>query len=77
MTTSAPATMPPYTNGISQSTDTSDTLHHVVNQITRNGSADTAFGTPCVVGERTLIPVARVMYGFGGGSGDTAVSGVP
>lgn len=69
MTSSTPATLAPSTNGVDHASDTGEALRQVIDKISRNSSADTAFGTPRVVGERTLIPVARVMYGFGGGSG--------
>ncbi|MBI2907850.1 MAG: sporulation protein YtfJ [Chloroflexi bacterium] len=39
---------------------------------------DRVFGRPEVIGEKTIIPVARVSYGFGGGFGrKKAGGGVP
>src|SRR4051812_41477434 len=35
-------------------------------EIGRAASAEAVFGQPRTVGERTIIPVARVAYGFGG-----------
>jgi uncharacterized spore protein YtfJ len=37
-------------------------------EIGRTASAEAVFGPPRTVGERTIIPVARVAYGFGGGA---------
>lgn len=69
MTTPASPTAAPATNGVDRSTETADAVRPIIDQLLRNGKADLAFGTPTTVGDRTLIPVARVMYGFGGGSG--------
>lgn len=37
--------------------------------------AHTVYGDPVVVGSRTVVPVARVVYGFGGGSDGTPGGG--
>ncbi|MFQ5656410.1 MAG: GerW family sporulation protein [Candidatus Methylomirabilales bacterium] len=37
-------------------------------QLQKGGGIKTVYGEPTVVQGRTLIPVARVAYGFGGGS---------
>jgi uncharacterized spore protein YtfJ len=37
-------------------------------EIGRGASAEAVFGPPRTVGGRTIIPVARVAYGFGGGA---------
>jgi uncharacterized spore protein YtfJ len=73
MTTSTLQTLAPPANGTVQSSESDAALRRVIDQFATNGKADVAFGTPHVIGDRTLIPVARVMYGFGGGAGtDTA-----
>ncbi len=41
----------------------------VVESLRERGSVNTVFGDPVVTGEKTVIPVARVAYGFGGGYG--------
>jgi uncharacterized spore protein YtfJ len=41
----------------------------VVESLRKRGTVDTVFGDPVVTGEKTVIPVARVAYGFGGGYG--------
>jgi uncharacterized spore protein YtfJ len=56
-------------NGVDTPPSTSDMLRRALEQLHINAKADLAFGTPRVVGQRTLIPVARVSCGFGGGSG--------
>jgi uncharacterized spore protein YtfJ len=73
MTSSTLQTVAPPANGTVQSSEVDAALRRVIDQFGSNGKADVAFGTPQVIGSRTLIPVARVMYGFGGGGGtDTA-----
>jgi uncharacterized spore protein YtfJ len=38
--------------------------------ITKNApSVKTVYGDPIITGEKTIIPVARIAYGFGGGFG--------
>jgi uncharacterized spore protein YtfJ len=69
MTSPASPAIASSSNGIDRSAETADVLRRVIDQLTTNGKADVAFGTPQVVGDRTIIPVARVTYGFGGGSG--------
>jgi uncharacterized spore protein YtfJ len=56
-------------NGIHPPPDTDAAVQRVVDQITTTAHVEVAFGAPRVIGERTLIPVAQVSYGFGGGSG--------
>ena len=56
-------------NGIQPPPETDEALRHVIDQVTTNAKAEVAFGAPRVIGEHTLIPVARVSYGFGSGSG--------
>jgi uncharacterized spore protein YtfJ len=41
----------------------------VLERLVKSGSVRTVYGDPVTVGGRTVIPVARVGYGFGGGFG--------
>lgn len=38
-------------------------------RLSTSGNARSIYGEPVSVGEKTIIPVARVSYGFGGGTG--------
>jgi uncharacterized spore protein YtfJ len=69
MTTPASPAIASSSNGITRPVETADALRRVIEQLTTNGKADVAFGTPKVIGDRTIIPVARVMHLFGGGAG--------
>ena len=44
-------------------------------QIPERATAAACFGTPATAGERTVIPVAEVTYGFGMGWGSGAATG--
>jgi uncharacterized spore protein YtfJ len=37
--------------------------------LSKNAGVQSVFGEPITTGEKTIIPVARVAYGFGGGGG--------
>jgi uncharacterized spore protein YtfJ len=50
-------------------------LKDSVEKMRSSGSADTVFGPPRKENGRTIIPVARVAYGFGGGFGTAAQKG--
>src|SRR5689334_17374312 len=71
MTTSASPRVAPSTDGIDRSSSTANALRSLIGQVAGNARADVAFGTPQVIGQRTLIPVARVIYGYGAGNGDS------
>lgn len=45
-------------------------FERIVTRLTENASVETVYGDPVERGDRTLIPVAKVAYGFGGGSGE-------
>ena len=47
-------------------------LKEVFRSITENAGAQTVYGEPITVGDKTILPVARILYGFGGGSGDSS-----
>jgi uncharacterized spore protein YtfJ len=44
-------------------------LNSVMDKLRKVGGVELSFGNSQTVGDLTIIPVARVMYGFGGGSG--------
>lgn len=44
-------------------------LDRMAQRLSATASAATIFGTPIERGDVTVVPVARVAYGFGGGSG--------
>jgi len=54
-------------------------LDSIGERIAAGASIKNVYGDPVVVGERTVVPVARVRYAFGGGGGspksDPEVSG--
>ena len=52
-------------------------LKDAVEKMRSSGSAATVFGPPRKENGRTIIPVARVAYGFGGGYGNSAQKGKP
>ena len=49
--------------------DVTDTLESVKNTITERVTAQTAYGEPVTANGVTVVPVARVMLGFGAGGG--------
>lgn len=44
-------------------------LNSVMDKLKKVGGVELSFGNQQIVGDLTIIPVAKVMYGFGGGSG--------
>lgn len=44
-------------------------IEKIASTLGQNASIKNVFGEPIHVGEKTIIPVARIAYGFGGGSG--------
>ncbi len=48
---------------------TQNFFHDIKDALLTNATVNTVFGEPIKAGDRTIIPVARVAYGFGGGSG--------
>jgi uncharacterized spore protein YtfJ len=52
-------------------------LRQSVEKMRSSGSAETVFGPARKENGRTIIPVARVAYGFGGGYGTAAQKGRP
>lgn len=45
----------------------SKTLHSLVDRLQVGASVRNVYGDPVQVGDRTVIPIARVSYGFGAG----------
>jgi uncharacterized spore protein YtfJ len=45
--------------------DVQEAIHSLVNQ----SSAKTVYGEPITAEGQTIVPIAKVRYGFGGGSG--------
>ena len=44
-------------------------FHDIKDALLTNATVNTIFGEPIKAGDKTIIPVARIAYGFGGGSG--------
>jgi uncharacterized spore protein YtfJ len=44
-------------------------LNNIMAKLKQYGGVELSFGNPQTLGDLTIIPVARVAYGFGGGSG--------
>jgi len=44
-------------------------LAELSRELGHHATVDAVFGQPQMIGERTVIPVARLAYGFGGGAG--------
>jgi len=49
-------------------------VQSIVNRLHASGNVKTVFGEPIEAKGRTIIPVARVAYGFGGCSGGSSKS---
>ncbi|GAA4413956.1 spore germination protein GerW family protein [Nibrella viscosa] len=48
---------------------THELLQTVTERMTGSASVQKVYGEPIVAGQKTIIPIARVMMGFGGGYG--------
>jgi uncharacterized spore protein YtfJ len=44
-------------------------IENLASSLGQNASVNNVFGEPIRVGDKTIIPVARLAYGFGGGFG--------
>ena len=51
-------------------------LEEIFDRIKSSATVDTLFGEPRTIGDKTVIPVARVSFGFGAGGGE-GVSAAP
>jgi len=49
--------------------NTKELIDTAVDHLRSTASVKTVYGEPVVIDGKTVIPVARVAYGFGGGSG--------
>jgi uncharacterized spore protein YtfJ len=49
-------------------------LEEVFKSIVDHAAAKTVYGEPVILEGKTVLPVARVQYGFGGGSGGKSVN---
>ena len=47
-----------------------DLLQGMAERVSASASVKNVYGDPVAVGERTVIPVAKVRYAFGGGGGN-------
>ncbi|MCU1257336.1 MAG: hypothetical protein JWO80_221 [Bryobacterales bacterium] len=52
-------------------------LSSVVDCVKNSATVKAVYGDPIVANGRTVIPVARIAYGFGGGSGNSSREGKP
>jgi uncharacterized spore protein YtfJ len=50
--------------------DAYERLEALLRQLRRNVGVETVYGTPIQVANRTIIPIAKVGYGFGGVGGE-------
>jgi uncharacterized spore protein YtfJ len=50
--------------------DVQQLLQSLAERLSASASVKNVYGEPIVAGERTVIPAARVRYGFGGGGGN-------
>ena|SRR5690348_972113 len=44
-------------------------LENLATRLGQTATVKNVYGEPVVAGDKTIIPVAQIMYGFGGGSG--------
>jgi len=51
---------------------TKELIESAVDHLHTSAGVKTVYGEPVVIDGRTIIPVARVAYGFGGGTGTKA-----
>jgi uncharacterized spore protein YtfJ len=54
---------------------TKDMIESAVEHLRAGASVKTVYGEPVVVDGKTIIPVAKVAYGFGGGAAKAAPEG--
>jgi uncharacterized spore protein YtfJ len=58
-----------------ESTDLAGSMTATFRGLRESASVDRVFGEPIERGEQTVVPVARVAYGFGGGVGSASGAG--
>jgi len=49
--------------------DVTDLVRAAIDRLSDSAHVERVYGDPVTVGDRTVVPVARVAYGFGGGFG--------
>ena len=52
-------------------------LNSIIERLNSSAKVQSVFGEPIAANGKTIIPVARVAYGFGGGAGEGAREGKP
>jgi uncharacterized spore protein YtfJ len=52
-----------------------DLLQNLSDRLQTSASVKSVFGEPVTLGDRIVIPVARIAYGFGGGGGSAHAKG--
>lgn len=52
-----------------------DLVSSLADKLSTEATVRRVFGEPISVGERTIVPVARVGYGFGAGHGESEAEG--
>lgn len=57
--------------------ETPNFIESLASQFGINASVKNVFGEPVQAGDTTIIPVAQIAYGFGGGSGQGPKKGMP
>jgi len=57
--------------------DTPNFLQQLASQFGSNASVKNVFGEPVQAGDKTIIPVAQIAYGLGGGYGQGPKKGKP
>jgi uncharacterized spore protein YtfJ len=57
------------------STTPFESLRSMVATLREHAGVESVYGTPVAAGDRTIVPVARVRYGFGGGFGSSDEGG--
>lgn len=48
-----------------------DSIRSIIEQMGQRASVTSVYGEPIEVGEKTVVPVAKIGYGFGGGYGSS------
>lgn len=49
--------------------ETENFIEHIGSDLGQSASINNVYGEPIQAGDKTIIPVARITYGFGGGYG--------
>ena len=49
--------------------ENSDFLENIATRLGQTATVKNVYGEPVIAGDKTIIPVAQIIYGFGGGYG--------